>query len=120
MCRLSRLVAAVRVLRCSTCTTPTRCSSAPSVARPTGASARRVAAQGLCGDVMLSVDVLPVLPLARVRARVEVEGAWTLTGASGEDTWQVAEGEGPTWLSDPWAPLNQAVTYTLPPGRSGE
>lgn len=65
---------------------------------------------------MLSVDVLPVLPLARVRARVDVEGSWILAGASGEDTWQVAEGEGPRWLSDPWAPLNQAVTYTLTAG----
>src|SRR5690625_7822294 len=63
--------------------------------------------------MMLTVDVLPLLPLHRVRVRVEVEGAWTLTGRAEGRTWQVAEGVGAAWLSDPWAPLGLAITYTL-------
>jgi len=69
---------------------------------------------------MFTVDVLPVWPLHRVRARVEVEGPWTLTGRAAGRSWQVAEGEGPTWLSDPWAPLGVAVSYDLASGGGTE
>lgn len=62
---------------------------------------------------MLAVDVLPLLPLHRVRARVEVEGPWTLTGHAEGRSWKVADGAGPAWLSDPWAPVGLAVGYTL-------
>lgn len=64
----------------------------------------------------LSVDVLPLVPLPIVRARVEVAGAWTLHGESEGRRWKVAEGVGDQWLSDPWAPLNAATTYALTAG----
>lgn len=68
----------------------------------------------------LTVDVLPLSPLALVRARVVAAGPWVLEGQAAGHTWKVAEGSGDGWLSDPWAPLNEAVTYTLTAGSSVE
>lgn len=68
----------------------------------------------------LTVDVLPLAPLPLVRARVESTGPWALYGESEGRRWKVAEGVGDRWLSDPWAPVNVATTYTLTAGGSVE
>lgn len=67
----------------------------------------------------LTVDVLPIEPLPIVRARVDLTGAWALSGRVAEgSSWTVAEGTGPAWLSDPWAPLGVPVSYTLTAGEA--
>lgn len=61
----------------------------------------------------LTVDVLAVEPVPLVRLEVGVPGAWEVTGSSGGRSWTVAKGAGPSWLSDPWAPLNVETSYVL-------
>src|SRR5690625_3501264 len=61
----------------------------------------------------LTVDVLPTWPVHLVRARVAEPDSWTLHGQADGRSGKVAEGVGPVWLSDPWAPLGLQVDYML-------
>lgn len=62
---------------------------------------------------VLTVDTLPLDPVPVVRLHVETTGAWSLHGRGDGLEWKVGAGDGDAWVGDPWAPLNQVVTYEL-------
>lgn len=74
----------------------------------------------------LVADLLEVFPVALVRlvgTGVPAGAAWSVTGVSGDDEWQVASGVGAgrdVVLADPWAPVGRAVSYTLTHGTTVE
>lgn len=66
----------------------------------------------------LSVDVLPVDPLPKVRILVDLPTgrSWKVVGRCGDSEWLAGEGRSrgaEQAFADPWAPLGRPATYEL-------